>query len=161
MISYAQNLEDVLLARAFAGVDTGFYIDVGAFDPDIDSVTRHFYDAGWRGINIEPVAATACAVCAERPRDINLNVALGRTDGTLTLPRFLAAGRFDARSSRGRRNARAWIRGRDVRCRCSRWRKSAAITTCGRSTFSRSMSKDTRRKSSPVTTGISCDREYC
>ncbi len=92
MISYAQNLEDVLLARAFAGRAAGFYIDVGAFDPDIDSVTRHFYDAGWHGINVEPVAAQHALFAGARARDINLNVALGRESGELVLYDFSPLG---------------------------------------------------------------------
>ena len=54
MISYAQNQEDVLLRREFPDCTNGFYIDVGANDPVWDSVTKHFYDRGWHGINIEP-----------------------------------------------------------------------------------------------------------
>jgi FkbM family methyltransferase len=92
VISYAQNLEDVLLSRALAGVDHGYYVDVGAFDPDVDSVTRHFYDAGWCGINIEPVADQLALFARVRPRDINLNVALGRTNGTLTFHDFSPLG---------------------------------------------------------------------
>jgi len=46
-ISYAQNHEDVLLYRALKGVGKGFYIDVGANDPEEDSVTKAFYDRGW------------------------------------------------------------------------------------------------------------------
>ncbi len=53
-ISYAQNFEDVMLWRALKHVERGFYIDVGAFSPDLDSVTRAFSERGWRGINIEP-----------------------------------------------------------------------------------------------------------
>ena len=55
-VSYAQNFEDVMLWRALREVTHGFYIDVGAADPDSDSVTRAFYDRGWSGINVEPVA---------------------------------------------------------------------------------------------------------
>src|SRR5438477_8765804 len=40
MISYAQNFEDVLLARVFSAQTTGFYVDVGAHDPEIFSVTK-------------------------------------------------------------------------------------------------------------------------
>ena len=54
-ISYAQNLEDVLLWRALGHIKNGFYIDVGANHPEWDSVTKHFYDLGWRGVNIEPM----------------------------------------------------------------------------------------------------------
>ena len=56
-ISYAQNNEDVLLWRALGHVRDGFYIDVGANDPVEHSVTKAFYDAGWRGISIEPLPA--------------------------------------------------------------------------------------------------------
>ena len=54
MISYAQNYEDVVLERCFKDVPAGFYIDVGAWDPLEHSVTHHFYERGWHGINIEP-----------------------------------------------------------------------------------------------------------
>jgi FkbM family methyltransferase len=80
MISYAQNLEDVLLDRAFAGQPSGFYIDVGAMDPVDGSVTKTFYDRGWSGVNIEPDARSFDRLVAERPRDINLNLALGEVD---------------------------------------------------------------------------------
>lgn len=85
VISYAQNHEDVVLARAFAGADSGFYIDVGAYDPTVDSVTRHFYDLGWRGINVEPQAEYAARLRGSRPRDITLQVALSNRPGTATL----------------------------------------------------------------------------
>ena len=74
MISYAQNREDVLLARVFHDVKAGFYVDVGANDPEHCSVTKHFYDLGWRGINFEPGRVFE-KLAAARPRDINLNVA--------------------------------------------------------------------------------------
>ena len=56
MISYAQNFEDVILQRVFHTCDQGRYIDIGGYDPTIDSVTKHFYDRGWSGVNVEPVA---------------------------------------------------------------------------------------------------------
>jgi len=84
-ISYSQNNEDVLLWRALGRVEDGFYIDVGASDPVEHSVTRAFYDAGWRGINIEPLPAHIADFEAQRPRDVNLGVAAGSTDGRLTL----------------------------------------------------------------------------
>jgi len=76
-ISYAQNFEDVMLWRAFKGVERGFYIDVGAQDPDVGSVTRAFYDKGWSGINIEPVSRYYDELCRARPRDVNLRLVCG------------------------------------------------------------------------------------
>jgi len=86
-ISYAQNNEDVLLWRALGHVAPadGFYIDVGANDPVEHSVTKAFYDAGWRGINIEPLPAHIAAFDEQRRRDVNLAIAAGSTDGSLTL----------------------------------------------------------------------------
>ena len=84
-VSYAQNGEDVLLWRALQNLGAGFYIDVGAAHPDEDSVTRAFYDRGWRGINIEPVKAMAARIAAARTRDVTLAVAAGAAEGTITL----------------------------------------------------------------------------
>lgn len=81
-VSYAQNFEDVMLWRALKGVGTGHYIDVGAAHPDVDSVTRAFYDRGWSGLNIEPVPGSAHLLKASRPRDITLQTALGNKAGT-------------------------------------------------------------------------------
>jgi FkbM family methyltransferase len=84
MISYAQNGEDVVLNRAFKGKTEGFYVDVGANDPTTDSVTRHFYELGWHGINIEPQLELFEALTEARPRDVNLNIGVGRDPGYLT-----------------------------------------------------------------------------
>jgi FkbM family methyltransferase len=84
-VSYAQNYEDVMLWRALRHVETGFYIDVGASDPEEDSVTKAFYDRGWRGINIEPVPEYHRRLNDERPRDLNLAIAAGENNGALAL----------------------------------------------------------------------------
>jgi FkbM family methyltransferase len=81
LISYAQNFEDVLLWRCLKNITEGFYIDVGASHPDNESVTRMFYDAGWRGINIEPNPEDFNRLKAARTRDINLAVAVGEVAG--------------------------------------------------------------------------------
>jgi FkbM family methyltransferase len=73
-ISYAQNFEDVMLWRALKHVQAGFYIDVGAGHPDDYSVTRAFYDRGWRGINIEPTSRIT-RLAGARPLDLNLHAA--------------------------------------------------------------------------------------
>lgn len=82
-ISYAQNYEDVTLFRALNFLDKGFYIDVGAQDPIADSVTKAFYERGWRGINIDPVRHWVDKLILDRPNDYNLNVAASAETGTL------------------------------------------------------------------------------
>jgi hypothetical protein len=84
-VSYAQNFEDVYLARLFEDRATGTYVDVGAFHPEQDSVTHRFYVSGWSGINIEPVRSLFDPFLVERVRDINLNIAVGGSNGVQTL----------------------------------------------------------------------------
>jgi len=81
MISYAQNFEDVMLWRALKHIENGFYIDVGAWSPDLDSVTRAFYENGWRGINVEPNPEFHLQYLDKRVHDINLKVAVSNIVG--------------------------------------------------------------------------------
>lgn len=83
MISYAQNFEDVILARVFKGRTEGFYIDVGVWHPTLDSVTKYFYDMGWSGINIEALPENFEIIRQARPRDININAAASAQSGPL------------------------------------------------------------------------------
>lgn len=82
-VSYAQNFEDVMLWRALGHLSAGFYIDVGAWSPDQDSVTRAFSERGWRGINVEPNPVHFSGLVERRPLDVNLCVALGDRFGTV------------------------------------------------------------------------------
>lgn len=84
-VSFAQNYEDVMLWRALGHVEAGFYVDVGAFSPDADSVTRAFYERGWRGVNIEPLPQRLAELEARRARDVNLGVVASDHDGTARL----------------------------------------------------------------------------
>ncbi len=91
-ICYSQNGEDFVLYRALADVRNGVYVDVGANDPGIDSVTKAFYERGWRGINIEPVAELYAALVAGRPLDRNIQAAAGAAAGDKTLYEIPSSG---------------------------------------------------------------------
>lgn len=67
LISYAQNFEDIRLWRAFRDVERGRYLDIGTQDPVQDSVSRLFYDMGWRGVHVEPTPRYADAMRKDRP----------------------------------------------------------------------------------------------
>lgn len=86
LITYAQVMEDILLYRALKSIppSEGFYIDVGGYHPYFHSVTKLFYELGWRGINIEPGAKYFPAFQLDRPRDINLQVAISDHVGEAT-----------------------------------------------------------------------------
>ncbi|MCX7286649.1 MAG: FkbM family methyltransferase [Rhodobacterales bacterium] len=76
LTSFTHSCEDVLLLRALSQVNVGFYIDVGAYDPVMESVTKVFYDRGWSGLNIEPNPVFLDRLQQDRPRDSNLGVAV-------------------------------------------------------------------------------------
>ena len=91
-IPYSQLLEDLILFSVFYDVENGFYIDIGANDPNIISVTKNFYIRGWHGINIEPLPDKYQALTKFRKRDINLQIGVGKMkeNGTLYVNGYLS-----------------------------------------------------------------------
>ena len=84
-VSYAQNFEDVMLWRALSHVDCGFYIDIGAHHPTIDSVSLAFYERGWTGIDVEPVPDFAALLREHRPKNEVVELALSNDTGKISL----------------------------------------------------------------------------
>lgn len=77
-ISFCSGREDLIISLILNDVDDIFYIDVGANDPIVDSLTKYLYsfkDA--HGINIEPQEEFIKLLNADRKRDVNLQVACG------------------------------------------------------------------------------------
>jgi FkbM family methyltransferase len=90
IVSYARNAEDVVLMRAFADTHDGFFVDVGAGEPDAGSLTKNLVDRlGWRGINIEPLPERFARLLLARPRDVNLCVAIGAEPAQAVFHRIL------------------------------------------------------------------------
>ncbi len=87
--TYAQYNEDLILLALFHDVHKGFYVDVGANYPVIDSVTKLFYEKGWTGINIEPIESLYKQFLEVRPKDINLQCGAGDKNGTATLREYV------------------------------------------------------------------------
>lgn len=67
---YAQEGEDLVLARFFGEKRDGFYVDVGAHHPIRHSNTYLLYRRGWRGINIDATPGSMNEFRRLRPRDI-------------------------------------------------------------------------------------------
>ena len=84
-ITYAQCLEDFILYCILYDIVNGFYIDVGANDPNDISVTKSFYLKGWHGINIEPLPNMYQKLLKYRIRDINLNIGASDKEESLIL----------------------------------------------------------------------------
>lgn len=70
--SFAQEGEDLLLARYFGDRADGFYVDIGAHHPRRHSNTYLLYRRGWRGINVDATPGSMTPFRRLRPRDINL-----------------------------------------------------------------------------------------
>lgn len=83
--SYSQEGEDMIYRSCFENRKNykGFYIDVGAHHPYRFSNTVHFYQNGWRGINIEPTPGAIKLFRLFRRRDLNLNIGINAANGTL------------------------------------------------------------------------------
>jgi FkbM family methyltransferase len=81
--SYAQNFEDVMLWRALQHVKGGLYIDVGAQDPVVDSVSMAFHEHGWAGIHVEPTERYADMLRKARPNDQVIQAAAGKKAGQI------------------------------------------------------------------------------
>jgi FkbM family methyltransferase len=80
---FSERYEDYILGYVFKDVNKGFYIDVGANDPNVDNITRYFYERGWNGINIEPNVDLFEEIVRCRPRDSNYNVGIADREGTM------------------------------------------------------------------------------
>lgn len=76
--SFAQSGEDLIL-KSFLLEEKpyGFYVDVGAHHPKRFSNTYRLYRRGWRGINIDATPGSMAAFRRARPRDINIEAAIG------------------------------------------------------------------------------------
>lgn len=86
--SYAQSGEDLILDLIFCNVKKGFYVDVGANNPTLQSNTYFFYKKGWSGINIDALPGSMKEFNRVRPRDINLEFAVSDQEQTLKYHMF-------------------------------------------------------------------------
>jgi FkbM family methyltransferase len=71
--SYAQCGEDMILDIIF-DKPKGFYVDIGANNPIIQSNTYYLYKKGWNGINIDAAPNSMTQFNLIRKRDINLPI---------------------------------------------------------------------------------------
>jgi FkbM family methyltransferase len=75
--SFSQFGEDALILKFFAGKTDGFFVEVGANDPENLSQTFLLEDNGWRGILVEPLPNCCERLRSRRPRSQIFQVACG------------------------------------------------------------------------------------
>jgi FkbM family methyltransferase len=76
-VSWSQGGEDLALLHAIGSKVDGTYLDVGAHHPSRFSVTRHIYQLGWHGVNVEANYDLIEAFEKARPSDVNIHAAIG------------------------------------------------------------------------------------
>ena len=81
--SYSQEGEDMIMKRLVGEKRDGFYVDIGAHHPRRFSNTQNYYEIGWRGINVDAMPGAMEPFIKLRPRDINVQAAVGKK-GKLT-----------------------------------------------------------------------------
>ncbi len=86
--SYSQQGEDLFMEKLLKK-EKGFYVDVGANDPDRFNNTRLFYKKGWSGINVEPDPNLFAKLSRKRKRDINLNIGIGEERSDILFYKFI------------------------------------------------------------------------
>jgi FkbM family methyltransferase len=75
-LSYSQSGEDLIMASILCHIKNGFYVDIGANNPYIQSNTHYFYRRGWCGINIDALPGSMVKFDKVRKKDINLEKAI-------------------------------------------------------------------------------------
>lgn len=87
IVSFSQEREDVILYHLLnrVGISNIRWIDIGANDPLILSVTKLFSLWGGYGINVEPQPVYIELLKEDRPYDTNVQVGISDTEGTLRL----------------------------------------------------------------------------
>lgn len=98
VVSFSQEGEDLIIRRKLAGLERGFYVDVGAHHPTRFSNTMAFYRLGWRGMNIDADPDAIRLFERARPRDINVCAGVANSESNLTFHVFdePAVSTFDA-----------------------------------------------------------------
>ena len=82
MTSYSQSGQDIFLnEHIFKGFKNGTFVDVGAYDGKEGNNTLFFEENfNWTGINIEPLPSVFEKLKINRPKCINMNVAIDKED---------------------------------------------------------------------------------
>lgn len=76
-VSWSQGGEDLAILHAVNSQNNGTYIDIGAHHPSRFSVTRHLYQLGWSGVNVDANQELIEEFNKVRTRDRNICAAVG------------------------------------------------------------------------------------
>jgi len=75
-LSFSADGEDAILKKFFSGIESGFYVDLGAHNYIDGSNTYYFYLQGWNGLCVDPLPGLKKKFKKKRPKDIFLDHAI-------------------------------------------------------------------------------------
>ena len=78
---FGEFAEDIFINRVFKNLDSGFYIDIGAYHPFKGSLTNLLFQKGWKGMNIDLSKDSIELFKIVRPNDLNINCAITDFNG--------------------------------------------------------------------------------
>ena len=96
-----------MLWRALKHVENGFFIDIGAQDPVIDSVSLAFCEHGWQGVHVEPTQQYSDKLRNVYLSENVLQMAIGSHEGMLSFYEFEDTGLSTADIEIARRHQEA------------------------------------------------------
>lgn len=76
-VSWSQAAEDLAILAVLEDIEEGRYLDIGAHHPTRFSVTRHLFQRGWSGVNVDANADLIPNFLNARPLDISINYCVG------------------------------------------------------------------------------------
>ncbi len=87
-LTYSGEGEDLIIERLVKHLSKGTYVDIGCYHPKVGSNTFKLFKKGWTGINIDPNPNTIRLFNQFRPKDINLNIGISKSNQVLTYFEF-------------------------------------------------------------------------
>lgn len=87
-LTYSGEGEDLIVERLVKHLSKGTYVDIGCYHPKVGSNTFKLFKKGWTGINIDPNPNTIRLFNQFRPKDINLNIGISKSNQMLTYFEF-------------------------------------------------------------------------
>lgn len=76
-VSWSQSGEDLAILPFLAEIENGKYLDIGAHHPTRFSVTRHLFQRGWSGVNVDANHDLIQEFIEKRPNDVSINYCVG------------------------------------------------------------------------------------
>ena len=82
-VSYSAFGEEILVNRLLKKFSNGFFVDVGAYNPIIGSLTHQLYKKGWKGLNLDFSKSNIQLFNFLRKRDISLEIGVSDKEGVM------------------------------------------------------------------------------